>query len=88
MQEEMLISLTDIKSIKMFQQKIGEGGAMKILSLTVLMERESFFTIRTDPVRDRFLLNSNGGGASTPRITFLRFCAIDPNTFLSSHIST
>lgn len=59
----------------------------KALVLTVLMERESLFTILTERVRF-LLLNSKGGGASSPSITSLRLRARDPNTLLSSHIAT
>jgi hypothetical protein len=50
------------------------------------VDRESRFVILTE--RERFLLSSKGGGASSPRITSLRLRARDPNTFLSSHIFT
>lgn len=58
----------------------------KIHVLTVLMDRESRFIILTE--RERFLLNSNGGGKSSPSITSLRLRARDPNTLLSSHMFT
>lgn len=57
-----------------------------VLILTVLIERESLFTILTE--RERFLLNSKGGGTSSPSITSLRLRARDPNTLLSSHMAT
>jgi hypothetical protein len=50
------------------------------------MDRESRFVFFTE--RERFLLNSKGGGASSPSITSLRLRARDPNTVLSSHIFT
>ena len=50
------------------------------------MDRESRFVFFT--VRERFLLSSKGGGASSPSITSLRLRACDPNTVLSSHIFT
>ena len=58
----------------------------KALILTVLIERESLFTILTE--RERFLLNSKGGGNSSPSIISLRLRARDPKTLLSSHIAT
>lgn len=75
MQEELQTNFKDVIILKhkMFDYKMAKREPIKALSLTILMERESFFTILTE--RDRFLLNSNGGGASSPSITPLTFCA-------------
>lgn len=54
--------------------------------ITVLMDLESLLIILTE--RERFLPNSNGAGTSSPSIIALRFCAREPKTLLSSHIST
>ena len=65
-----------------------QGKKGKALNLTVLMDLESLFTTLTEAERGRFLLNSNGGGTSSPSITSFRLRDRDPKTLRSSHIPT
>lgn len=68
-----------------------EGWLRKIFNqgmkiITVLMDLVSLLIILT--ARERFLLNSNGAGSSSPSITSFKSCGREPKTFLSSHISS